>query len=152
MIKRGMIYVMMCCMFLGNMSLSTAADDAKITRLTAMAKKPSVILPNDVPKLDFDFGDIQATLKKNGEITVKGWVNHSRIRCGNYSIGLRFGQGEHACTNVKWLTDVRYLTFQKQCNSARVEHNGFEIGQAEAAQFDKITCAQRLIRCMGACD
>lgn len=135
-------------------SLAGAQQNEKetVTRLTAMAKKPAVILPNDKPRLEFDFGDIKATLNKDGDMTVKGWVSHVRLRCANYSIGLRFGQGEQGCTNVRWLTEEKYLTFQTQCNSAKMEHNGFETGDAEAAQFDQVTCAERLLRCSGVCN
>jgi len=132
--------------------VSAQQDEGNIKQLTAIAKKPSVIYPNDTPRLGFDFGDFEATLNKKGKMTVKGWVSHSRLRCGNYSVGLRFGQGEHGCTNVKWLTEAKYLTHKTQCNKAKLEHDGFEIGEKESLVFDKVSCGQLLIRCSGACN
>lgn len=134
------------------LSLGYAQDNENITRISAIAKKPSVILPNDKPKLEFDFSGFKATLRSNGEMSVEGAVSHSRIRCANYAVGLRFGHGNPACTNVEWLTEDVYLTSKRHCNSARLEHSGFMVNETIGARVGEITCAQRVLRCTGACD
>ena len=135
-----------------NVSAAIADTAENVRKLTAPAKKPALLLPNETAKLSFDFGEFKASVTASGEMRVKGWVSHSRVRCADYAVGLRFGQGERACTNVKWLTDPIYLSFKRHCNSAKLEHDGFETDPAIKADFSKITCAQRLLRCSGVCN
>ena len=128
------------------------AEEEKIRATTAPAKKPGFVLPTEKKSLEFEFGDIKAVIKEDGFAAVEGPIKHNRLRCATYQIGLQLGQGEYACTNVKWLTEPVYITLKKHCNSALLPHQGNKNIPGFQKVFPDVTCAKRLIRCTGVCD
>ncbi len=102
-------------------------------------------------RLEFGTDEFKGWLRNDGEWFVEGDVRHLGLLCADYEMGLRFGAGSPGCANVEWLSEVRYATRRKQCNGATVKHSGSDTEPALSAQFAKITCAERVIRCTGNC-
>ena len=102
-------------------------------------------------RLDFFFGDIRAWLLEDGNWHIEGNVQHRGALCGRYELGIQFGIGSPGCSNVKWLGLPAYVTMRTHCNNALLSHSGGDIDYAAAEAFDRINCAQRLIRCSGTC-
>jgi hypothetical protein len=141
-------------LFAALMFFATAESAAQSTvnRTTAPARaigSASVVLKPQ--QLDFNFGGTQASLGPKGDWSIKGLVAHRGLLCGDYSIGVRFGVGSPECSNVVWLTDVSYVTSQRQCNNASVQHSGGDLQPQLIEPFRRITCAERVIRCTGVC-
>lgn len=129
-------------------SLTHAAEQ----RSQAPAQYSRIIMEGfQLQRKDFRFGNFTGWLKRGGEWHVEGPVRHRGIICGTYEVGMRFGVGKPDCTDVQWLSEVRYVTSQTQCNDAELPHVGNEIDTDLSAHFDAITCAERVIRCSGNC-
>jgi hypothetical protein len=129
-----------------------SAAQSTTSRTTAPARaigSASVVLKPQ--QLDFNFGGANASLGPRGDWSIKGLVSHRGLLCGDYSIGVRFGVGSPECSNVVWLTDVSYVTTQRQCNNASVQHSGGDLQPQLIEPFRRITCAERVIRCTGVC-
>jgi len=139
---------------LGDPQLEESGKGASSKELKAPARSGMEWDPDGkLTRIDFKFDDASAWLRSNGDWYIKGEVQHTRLRCATYQLGMRFGHGNPACVNVKWLTEPRYVTSKKQCNAAIVPHEGGDNDPALASEFENITCAVRLIRCSdGACD
>jgi hypothetical protein len=141
----------------GGAGAEETADDGAVLGSTAVAKPAPLFLPDGTPeRLDFVFGDakegaFQAWLRNKGGWYVEGWVHHTGLRCANYRVGVRFGQGAPGCTDVKWLTDVIYVTEQTQCNNASQQHTGGDVNFSLGKDFARVTCAERIVHCRGAC-
>ncbi len=128
--------------------------DSDESGLTAQARRTySLDAKPRINRLDFDFraGESSAWLNADGDFHVHGWVAHRSLRCATYRLGMRFGIGAPGCLNVEWISDPVYLTSQYQCNGATVEHDGGDDAPEIGAQIEKITCAERVIRCSGSC-
>lgn len=105
----------------------------------------------ELQRKDFRFYGFTAWLKRGGEWHIEGPVRHNGMLCGTYEAGMRFGVGKPHCTDVQWVSGVRYVTSQSQCNAAEMTHSGTEIDESLAGQFDAITCAEQVVRCTGNC-
>jgi hypothetical protein len=128
-----------------------AADE--YTRRATAATRVSVsdLAAGRRDRLEFDSGEFKGWLDRKGEWYVEGDVSHVGLLCGVYETGLRFGKGDPGCTNVDWLSEVHYGSRRTQCNGATVKHAAWHNEPALEAQFEKITCAERVIRCTGNC-
>ena len=102
-------------------------------------------------RLDFFFGEIRAWLLQDGNWHVEGNVSHRGALCARYELGIQFGAGNPGCSNVKWMGTPVYVTMRTHCNNAALRHSGGDIDYSAAEAFDRINCAQRLIRCNGNC-
>jgi hypothetical protein len=122
------------------------------SRTTAPAQAiGSVSVVLKAQQLEFNFGGGTASLGPKGDWTVQGRVNHRGLFCAEYSLGVRFGIGRPGCSKVAWLTDVDYVTNLRQCNNAALNHSGGDAQPELADSFAQITCAERVVRCVGAC-
>jgi hypothetical protein len=128
-----------------------AADEGTVYSTTAVARKSPWVQAGAPGRLDFGFADFEASLDEKGDWSVKGPVRHGYLACATYQVGVRFGTGEPGCTNVEWLTPPLYATSERHCNHAGRDHAGGGTNPELAADFARITCAQRLIRCTGRC-
>ena len=123
-----------------------------ISQMTAVAKKPALLMPNDkLATLTFDFREIEAWLRTDGSWHLKGSVEHSGLRCATYSVGMRFGVGAPGCSDVKWLTQAKFVTSITQCNNAPMLHEGGDDDVVLKQNYAKISCAERIIKCEGNC-
>jgi hypothetical protein len=121
-------------------------------RAQAAAQLPRVEVDGyKLQRKDFRFGNFTAWLKRGGEWHIEGPVSHRGLLCGTYEVGARFGVGNPDCTDVQWVSEVRYVTSLNQCNDAGRQHSGTELDDALVERFDAITCAERVIRCTGNC-
>jgi len=102
-------------------------------------------------RLEFGIGEFKGWLDRRGEWYVEGDVSHVGLLCAEYETGLRFGKGSPGCTNIEWLSEVHYGSRRTQCNGATVRHAAWHNEPALEGQFDRITCAERVIRCTGNC-
>lgn len=145
---------------LTNASLAAPLDEVPLAgssgrdsgRKLAEARKSVQWTPKaESARVDFDFGGITAWLRADGNWYTEGWVNHGALRCGTYRLGIRFGTGKPGCSNVTWLTEPRFVTHRKHCNSARLRHAGGDEDLSIKTDFSRITCAERVIKCTGTC-
>jgi len=120
---------------------ATAATQVSVTDLAAGKRD----------RLEFGAGEFKGWLDRRGEWHVEGDVTHVGLLCGVYETGLRFGRGNPGCTNVQWLSEVHYGSRRTQCNGATVKHAAWHNEPALEGQFERITCAERVIRCTGNC-
>lgn len=102
-------------------------------------------------RLDFRFGDIRAWLLQDGNWRIEGKIQHRGFFCAQYELGIQFGIGNPGCSNVEWMGSPAYVTNRTHCNNAVRPHSGGDRDYAAAEAFDRINCAQRLIRCSGSC-
>lgn len=129
-----------------------AQSGARIVRTIDLPLGPMVqAAPTEAPSRSFQGRGMEGRLTQTGEWTIKGTVQHTRLRCGTYELGLQVGRGSTACTNVEWTTDVQYGTRHTHCNSAaRVHTGGGEFPQL-AGVLQQSSCARVVIRCQGTC-
>lgn len=131
----------------------SSAHAETLKKLSAVAKKPPLVLPKDKPQLDFLFdkaSDLKAWLRNNGNFLLEGYIRHNHFRCGTYELGIQFGVGD-GCVNVQWLAEPMYISRHRQCNQAVLHHDGSGSIPEAAAKFNEITCAQLFIKCDGVC-
>jgi len=150
MIKKHLLNVFILLLLVG---ACDSAFSEEVKKITAPAKKPSVILPNQPLQYDFQFdkaSDLKAWLKDNGDFYVAGYIQHNHFRCGTYQLGIQFGSGD-GCVNVKWYSEPVYVSSHRQCNQAVYHHDGYQSDPKLAENFTEITCAQLLLKCEGVC-
>ncbi len=127
-------------------------DNEAVVGSMAVAKPGMEWDKNGKPaRLDFDFGDFKAWVRKKGGWQIEGRINHSGLICGTYDVMVRFGAGNPGCNNVKWFSDPRSVTHREHCNSASLPHQGGDIEFPWADRFGQLTCAERIVRCTGNC-
>ncbi len=137
-------------------TVNAHAESTKITTLEAVAKEPLTALGDNTDArtilFEFDRADaFKATLNNKGQWKIEGWIQHNGLFCGDYELGLKFGVGNPGCINVKWLSEAKYATHQKQCNNTRMHHSGWESSPEIIKHLNEITCAQSLLKCTGRC-
>jgi hypothetical protein len=105
-------------------------------------------------RLEFNFGRDRgsAWVARKGELYVEAWVQHNGLLCATYEVGVRFGEGRPGCTDVRWLAPPKWVSSLRQCNNAVVKHVGNDTDADLPAVYERITCAERLIKCAsGSC-
>lgn len=128
--------------------VGTAAEK----RFQAVAQYPKGDLGGiELQRKNFRFNNFTAWLNRDGVWHFDGQVSHRGLMCGTYEVGMRFGIGKPDCTDVQWVSGVRYVTSQFQCNEAELPHSGTEDDASLTGQFDAITCGEWVIRCTGNC-
>jgi hypothetical protein len=150
MIKKSFLYLVILFLTVG---VWGAANADSLKKITAVAKKPVLVLPNDKPQLDFVFdkpSDLKAWLRDNGNFLLEGYIRHNHFRCGTYQLGIQFGIGE-GCVNVQWLSEPIYISRHRQCNQSVLHHDGSGNVPEAAAKFKEVSCAQLYIKCDGVC-
>jgi len=133
-----------------------AQDEDPAIRRANAAAVPAIAITADgkTDRLEFDFGRNRgkAWVARKGELYVETWVQHTGLLCATYEVGVRFGHGDPGCGDVEWLGSAKYVTRRTQCNNALVQHIGADTKVDLGDKFDRITCAQRMIRCVkGSC-
>jgi hypothetical protein len=144
---------------LGLVALAVAAapamaDDPKVAPIgrTAIARPTAEWNKDGKPmRLDFDFGDFKAWLRRDGSWNAAGSVLHHGLLCGTYTLSLRLGHGKPGCTDVQWFNEPRAVASVLLCNSATGILTGGNTEFRDATRIDEITCAERTITCSGNC-
>jgi len=99
----------------------------------------------------FDVGFARGALDSDGDWRVRGEITHSRLRCGRYQLGVRFGAGDASCANVDWRTELLTSPERRQCNSATLVHTGGGTLDLSTDTIASLNCARVVVRCTGAC-
>lgn len=139
--------------FLAATTRVIAADpDTPAAGRTAVARPAAEWDRSGKPaKLEFDFGDFRAWVRRDGAWNTEGSVQHRGLLCGTYTLELRVGHGNPGCTDVQWFREPRAVASVKLCNDAPGLLSGGNTEFRDAARFDEITCAERRISCNGNC-
>lgn len=130
------------------------ADDSAASPVgrTAVARPAAEWNKDGKPvKLDFDFGDFKAWARRDGSWNAEGVVEHRGLACGTYTLSLRVGHGSPGCTDVQWFGEPRAVASVTLCNNAPGSLTGGNNEFRDAARFDEISCAERVISCTGNC-
>jgi hypothetical protein len=125
-----------------------------VKRYSAVASTGGgLTLEDGLKELDFKFNisEMSAWVRANGEWHIEGLISHNNFLCADYSVGMRFGEGNPGCIDVKWLTEDQYVTRKKQCNNVDMIHSGSQTSPEVVPIFDKISCAEAVVKCEGAC-
>ena len=141
-------------MALGVLSPGPAlADEARVISRSTATVRASADFSTDyrAARAGFKAFDFEGYLLGDGTWHLESRVSHGRLVCATYEVGLRFGVGNPGCTDVQWLSDVRYVTRERQCNQAEVVHAGDQTEPRLGVALPNITCAERVVRCAGAC-
>ena len=139
---------------LAAVTTTAVADDASEAPLgrTAVARPAAEWNKDGKPvKLEFDFGDFKAWARRDGSWNAEGTVQHRGLQCGTYTLSLRVGRGNPGCTDVQWFGEPRAVASVQLCNNAPGPLTGGSNEFRDAARFDEISCAERVIRCTGNC-
>lgn len=133
--------------------LSVVLAEPPVDRTETATIKPNANwMPSTGAKTShFNFQEGEVWLKSDGEWKISGWVRHAGVLCGRYSVGVQFGIGTPNCINVKWQNEPRFSTPKQQCNNAIARHLALYETIDLAKNFEKITCARRIVRCNGSC-
>jgi hypothetical protein len=124
--------------------VTTALSPARADHMSSMG--------GGARRINFQFGQMRAWLNENGDWQIYGQIEHTPLICAVYEVGMRFGEGKGGgCTDVNWLSEVQYVTRERQCNGATARHEGGEYQHYISKDFDRVTCAERVIRCQGKC-
>lgn len=119
----------------------TAVVPLQLPAGTSMVKIPD--------SKQFRFNEFVGTLYKDGSWQLHGVINHAGLACATYETGARFGIGDAECTDVNWITRLRYVTSRKQCNNAQVEHRGGYHEPLLEYEFLQVNCVELSLKCSG---
>ena len=133
---------------------SALAEEGRITSQSTAPVRPSADFSSDpkAARASFRAFDFEGYLLGDGTWQVESKVVHPRLVCATYQVGLRFGVGNPGCTDVRWLSDVSYVTRERHCNQAEVVHSGGQTEPRLGAALRNITCVERVVRCTGNCN
>ena len=129
------------------------ADEKSVVKKYSAVAKKSVDFGVGAkqPKIEFKFDSGSSWLRENGAFGVEAEIKHGSLLCGTYEIGVRFGIGKPACTNVSWLSETQFVTKRKQCNHAWMAHQGSGKDIDLVGDVDLVTCGQLVVKCTGKC-
>ncbi|MGI9329578.1 MAG: hypothetical protein ACR2QB_02595 [Gammaproteobacteria bacterium] len=128
------------------------ADSYRVVNRVDIELRPAPAMVDDQPfQRSFEQRDIEGSFTESGAWSIKGVVEHNRLRCGTYEMGLQIGSGSPACTAVKWFNDIQYRTRERQCNSASLLHSGGGDLSLSREQLKDATCVRIVTRCAGTC-
>jgi hypothetical protein len=113
--------------------------------------RPLLPAAGDATGRVFDGGFARGTLDDDGSWRLRGEITHSRLRCGRYRLGVRFGSGDASCTKVDWRTQLLTTPERRQCNAATLIHTGGGTLDLRADARRALNCARVVLRCAGAC-
>ena len=152
--KRRIYLALLGLSILITTALPSLADDPSTLPVgrTAVARPAAEWNKDGKPvKLEFDFGDFKAWARRDGSWNTDGTVQHRGLMCGTYTLLLRVGRGNPGCVDVKWFGEPRAVASTNLCNDAVAPLSGGNNEFRNAARFDEITCAERIISCTGNC-
>jgi hypothetical protein len=151
-IRNGMVILNLVTLMLSNVVAMASDPEVPVAGRTTIARQAAEWNSDGKPmKLDFDFGDVKAWARRDGSWNAEGTVQHRGFRCGTYTILLRVGHGNPGCMDVHWFREPVPVASVQLCNNAPGMLSGGNLEFRDAARFDEITCAERIISCSGSC-
>jgi hypothetical protein len=149
-LRRG-LFLGLCALSL-NVSADTGPEQGRdgetVMRLEVEGRRPIVGPEAPGARIDFTFnaGETQVWLYRDGEWQVRGELWHRAWRCVRYDIAIRFGVGIPGCTGVRWLGEPISVHTDRQCHQTKTPYASGERQPLLEPEFEKITCAQRVVR------
>lgn len=127
-------------------------DQARIVRQFELPLASSAVGTDGQPSRKiFQRQGVEGWLDETGAWQLEGEVDHSRLRCATYEMGIQLGSGNPACADAEWLTGVEFATRLRHCNSATRLHTGGGQFPQAANRFSAVSCVRVLVRCEGGC-
>lgn len=131
-----------------------SADDgaaAVAPRIVAQIDRP--LRPGSAADREREFQDgfVRGALSATGQWRLRGEIEHPRLRCATYQVGVRFGRGGGDCADADWQTDTAFAPSRMQCNNATVVHTGEGAVALSPEQLRALNCVRISVRCTGAC-
>lgn len=130
-----------------------AQADSYTRRAESPAQYPRIQYDGAAPsQKSFNFSASKATLNKLGKWSIEGTLKHNGLLCGDYEIGMRFGIGkEEGCIDAEWVSGDQFVAQYTLCNNAVMPYKALMEEPVLAENFERISCAERVIRCVGIC-
>ena len=151
-IRDAIVILNFVALMLINFSAVASDPDVPVAGRTTIARQAAEWNSDGKPvKLDFDFGDFKAWARRDGSWNAEGTVQHRGFRCATYTLLLRVGHGNPGCADVRWFREPVPVASTQVCNNAPGILSGGNLEFRDAARFDEITCAERIISCSGTC-
>lgn len=107
--------------------------------------------PGQPFRREFEQRDVQGTINDAGRWTIEDVVNHTRLLCGTYEVGIQLGRGASGCSRAEWYNEPEYGTRERHCNSASRIHAGGGTLPVTREQVAAANCVRVLVRCSGTC-
>ena len=127
-------------------------DSYRILSREAVALRPAAGVAAGQPfRREFEQRDIQGTVNDAGRWTIEDVVNHTRLLCGTYEVGVQLGRGASGCSQAQWYHEPEYGTRERHCNSASRIHAGGGTLPVTRQQVEAANCVRVLVRCSGTC-
>jgi hypothetical protein len=151
-IRNGIAMLSLAVLMAVSFTAIASDPDVRGASRTAIARQAAEWNSDGQPvKLDFDFGDFKAWARRDGSWNAEGTVQHRGLLCGTYTLLLRVGHGNPGCVDVQWFREPVSVASVQLCNNAPGMLSGGNLEFRDAARFDEITCAERIITCSGNC-
>jgi hypothetical protein len=151
-IRNGIAMLSLAVLMAVSFTAIASDPDVRGASRTAIARQAAEWNSDGQPvKLDFDFGDFKAWARRDGSWNAEGTVQHRGLLCGTYTLLLRVGHGNPGCVDVQWFREPVSVASVQRCNNAPGMLSGGNLEFRDAARFDEITCAERIITCSGNC-
>lgn len=151
-IRNGIAMLSLAVLMAVSFTAIASDPDVRGASRTAIARQVAEWNSDGQPvKLDFDFGDFKAWARRDGSWNAEGTVQHRGLLCGTYTLLLRVGHGNPGCVDVQWFREPVSVASVQRCNNAPGILSGGNLEFRDAARFDEITCAERIISCSGNC-
>ena len=151
-IREAIVILNLVALLLINFSAIASDPDVPVAGRTTIARQAAEWNSDGKPvKLDFDFGDFKAWARRDGSWNAEGTVQHRGLMCATYTLLLRVGHGNPGCMDVHWFREPVPVASTQVCNNAPAMLSGGNLEFRDAARFDEITCAERIISCSGTC-
>jgi len=126
----------------------TGAQPRIIRTLELPLRPPTLIVEGEPSRWTFQDFNVSGWVDDQGLWSIRSEVSHSRLRCATYEVGVQLGKGLLSCSNVRWLTDIEYVSRVRHCNGATRIHTGG--GRfLDAAVVEAADCARVVVRCEG---
>jgi hypothetical protein len=127
------------------------SEDPATAQTIRQVDRPLLPAAGDLGGRVFDGGFARGTLGDDGSWRLRGDITHSRLRCGRYRLGVRFGTGDASCTKVDWRTELLTTPERPQCNAATLIHSGGGTLKLSPDARRSLNCARVVVRCAGVC-
>ena len=128
------------------------AAQARIVQTANLPLTTSGIgINGEPPDKSFQASGVSGRVDPAGFWEIRKQVGHGRLLCGVYEVGMQLGSGNPGCSDVRWLTDIQYVTRERQCNSATRIHTGRARFADPGKRFPALSCVRLVVRCEGTC-
>lgn len=127
-------------------------DSYRVLSRETIPLQPAVRVVEGQPfRRNFEQFDTRGTINDSGRWTIEDVVNHSRLLCGTYEVGLQLGRGAAGCPQAEWFNEPEFGTRERHCNSASRIHAGGGSLPVTREQVESANCVRVLVRCSGTC-